>query len=146
MLFRSIEDMIDPKLALHADLNMTRELFDNLLGNAVKYGRPGGLITLNCRANGQWAEFSVRNEGEGIPPERVGELFQKFSRIEAGGTRKTPRGTGLGLFICKKIVEAHGGTIRVESEAGVATEFHCTLPLARETGEHHERERENPAG
>jgi signal transduction histidine kinase len=128
-----VEDLIGPKVILQADLNMTREVFENLLGNAVKYGRAGGLITLNCRCNGAWAEFSIRNEGEGIPPERRGELFQKFSRIEAGDSKKARRGTGLGLFISKKIVEAHGGTILAESEVGHWTEFRCTLPLARDS-------------
>jgi two-component system NtrC family sensor kinase len=128
-----VEDLIGPKVILQADLNMTREVFENLLGNAVKYGRSGGLISLNCRCNGTWAEFSVRNEGEGIPPERRGELFQKFSRIEVGESKKARRGTGLGLFISKKIVEAHGGTILAESEVGHWTEFRCTLPLARDS-------------
>ena len=125
-----VEDLIGPKVVLHADLNMTREVFENLLGNAVKYGRAGGLIALNCHANGQWAEFSIRNEGDGIPPERRGELFQKFSRIELGDSAKARRGTGLGLFISKKIVESHGGTISADSEVGRWTEFRCTLPLA----------------
>ena len=130
-----VEDLIGPRVILHSDLNMTRELFENLLGNAVKYGRAGGLITLNCRLNGRWAEFAVRNEGEGIPPERRGELFHKFSRIELGDSRKARRGTGLGLFISKKIVEAHGGTIAMDSEVGHWTEFRCALPLAHEPGE-----------
>ncbi len=127
-----VDDLIGPRVILHSDLNMTREIFENLLGNAVKYGRQGGLITLNCRVEGQWAQFSVRNEGDGIPPERRGELFQKFSRIEVGDSKKARRGTGLGLFICKKIVEAHGGTISVDSEVGQWTEFRCSLPLERD--------------
>jgi two-component system NtrC family sensor kinase len=128
-----VEDLVGPKIMLHADLNMTREVFENLISNAVKYGRPGGLITLNCRQNGAWAEFFVRNEGEGIPPERRSELFQKFSRIELGEPKKSSRGTGLGLFISKKIVESHGGTISAESEPGRWTEFRCTLPLSRDS-------------
>ena len=127
-----VEDLIDPKLTLHSDMNQTRELFENLLGNAVKYGSAGGLITLSCAVHDGRAEFSIRNEGEGIPPERRSELFQKFSRLEMGDQRKAPRGTGLGLFICKKIVEAHGGTISADSQVGRWTEFRCTLPLARE--------------
>ena len=127
-----VEDLIAPKVMLRSDLNMTREVFENLLSNAVKYGRAGGRITLNCRADGQWVEFSVRNEGDGIPPDRRGELFQKFSRIDLGESRKTRRGTGLGLFITKKIVEAHGGKIGVDSEVGNWTEFRFTLPRHQE--------------
>ncbi len=129
-----VEDLVGPKVLLQADLNMTREVFENLLGNAVKYSRSEGLISLNCHTNGQWAEFAIRNEGEGIPEDKRGELFQKFSRLEVGESKKARRGTGLGLFICKKIVEAHGGCIQVASEVGRWTEFRCTLPLARETG------------
>jgi two-component system OmpR family sensor kinase len=77
----------------------------------------------------------VRNEGEGIPAERRSELFQKFSRIELGEPKKSSRGTGLGLFISKKIVESHGGAISADSEPGRWTEFRCTLPLARD-GDH----------
>ena len=127
-----IEDLVGPKVVLQADLNMTREVVENLLSNAIKYGRPGGLVTLNCRCDGEWAELSVRNEGEGIPPDRRPELFQKFSRIELGDSRKVRRGTGLGLFITRKIVESHGGTITVDSEVGRWTEFRCTLPLSHE--------------
>jgi len=128
-----VQDLIGPRVILHSDLNMTREVFENLLSNAVKYGRPGGTITLNCHLNGHWAEFSVRNDGDGIPPERRGELFQKFSRIELGDSKKNRRGTGLGLFISKRIVESHGGAITMDSEVGRWTEFRCTLPLAHET-------------
>ncbi len=130
-----VEDLIGPKLILHSDPNMTHEVFENFLSNAVKYGRPGGLISLHCHCNGQWAEFAVRNQGEGIPPERRAELFQKFSRIDLGESKKAPRGTGLGLFISKKIVESHGGTVTVDSEVGQWTEFRCTLPLAREVSQ-----------
>lgn len=126
-----VEDLIGPGVVLHSDLNMTREVFENLLSNAVKYGRPGGLIRLSCQIDGAWAQFAVRNEGDGIPPERRGDLFQKFSRLELRDSKKGQRGTGLGLFICKKIVESHGGTIAVDSEVGKWTEFRCTLPAAR---------------
>ncbi|MFA6134477.1 MAG: cache domain-containing protein [Phycisphaerae bacterium] len=124
-----VEDFVSPDVVLHTDLNMTREVFENLLSNAIKYGRPGGRITLSCQANGPWAQCRVRNEGEGIPNDKLGELFQKFSRVELGDSRGAARGTGLGLFICRKIIESHGGTIRVESEVGQWTEFQCMFPL-----------------
>lgn len=128
-----VEDLIPPRVLLHADLNHMREVFENLLSNAVKYGRAGGLITLNCVLKDRWAEFSVRNEGDGIPPERRADLFQKFSRLELGDSKKARRGTGLGLFICKRIVEAHGGTIGVDSQVGQWTEFRLSLPRFLET-------------
>lgn len=114
--------------ALHADMNMVREVFENLLSNAVKYGRDGGGIRLSARAAGDMVEFSVRNEGEGIPPEKIASLFQKFSRLSETESARRQRGTGLGLFITRSIVEAHGGTIRAASQVGEWTEFSFTLP------------------
>lgn len=129
-----VEDRVDPHLNLHSDLNMTREVFENLLSNAVKFGRAGGLITLSSRVEGGWARCCVRNEGEGIAPEKQGELFRKFSRLEPAGPHAAGRGTGLGLFICKKIMESHGGTISVESQVGQWAEFCCTFPLEAPAG------------
>ena len=111
---------------------MTREVFENLLSNAVKYGRSGGRITLSCQVDGRRAECRVRNEGDGIPPEKREEIFQKFVRIETADHGKAARGTGLGLFISKRIVESHGGEISVDSQVGQWTEFRCTFPLPEE--------------
>jgi two-component system NtrC family sensor kinase len=113
---------------LHADRNMTREVFENLLSNALKYGREGGLIKLGATDEGAMVAFTVYNEGAGIAPERIPELFQKFSRIEGSDGARRQRGTGLGLFITKHIVEAHGGRIEARSEQGEWVEFTFTLP------------------
>jgi two-component system NtrC family sensor kinase len=125
-----VENRVGPDVALQADINMVREVFENLVSNAVKYGREGGTITLAARDDGAFVEFSVRNEGEGIPPERLGELFQKFSRLESMQAAKRQKGTGLGLFITKSIVEAHGGRIEPRSQPGEWVEFVFTLPRA----------------
>jgi signal transduction histidine kinase len=117
---------------LHADLNLVHEVFENLIGNAIKYGRPGGRIRIGFRRVDGTVEFCVANEGNGIPPDRVGSLFQKFSRIESAPSAKAQKGTGLGLFITKYIVEAHGGRISVKSVVNEWTEFTFTLPAARE--------------
>jgi two-component system NtrC family sensor kinase len=126
-----VEDLVNPRLHLHSDLNMTREVFENLLSNAVKYGRPGGRITLSCEADGTMAALSVRNEGAGIPPEKRAAIFEKFARLDSPESRAA-RGTGLGLFIARRIVQAHGGEIRVDSAPGEWAEFVCTFPLDRE--------------
>jgi signal transduction histidine kinase len=118
-------------IALSADLNMVREVFENLLSNAMKYGRPGGCIEIEAKPDGEHVEFVVRNEGEGVPADRLPELFQKFSRIGNGEARRQ-KGTGLGLFITRSIVEAHGGQIRAASRAGEWAEFTFTLPRYRE--------------
>ncbi|OGV46777.1 MAG: hypothetical protein A2X46_10745 [Lentisphaerae bacterium GWF2_57_35] len=123
-----VENRIDRQIQLRADPNMTREVFENLLNNAVKYGREGGAIVLSCQRDGALAGFSVRNEGPGIPPEKMDRLFQKFSRLEDGKDGRRTKGTGLGLFITRHIVEAHGGTIDVESHPNEWTEFRFTLP------------------
>ena len=129
----TFENRIPEGVFLHYDKNMAFEIFENLMSNAVKYGRVGGLVTLECKTDGDLVECAVRNEGEGIPPERIGDLFRKFSRVEKEKTGQKPKGTGLGLFITKRIIEAHGGTIVADSKAGDWTEFRFTLPRAAKT-------------
>ncbi len=117
-----------PALTVHGDVNMVREVFENLVSNAIKYGRDGGNITLRARSLEGFTEFAVRNPGEGIPPDRIGKIFQKFSRFNTD-TLRHQKGTGLGLFITKNIVEAHGGTIEVENHPQEWIEFRFTLPV-----------------
>ena len=123
-------------VVLNVDVNMIREVFENLLNNALKYGRQGGAIQLNTKRIGDFVEFLFRNDGEGIPEDKYDAIFQKFSRIASSEAVKRQRGTGLGLFITKFIVEAHGGAIRVESKHGEWAEFIFTLPVWKETGGH----------
>jgi two-component system NtrC family sensor kinase len=117
-------------VVVHADRNMLREVFENLLGNAVKYGRDGGTITITATKGVGEMLFAVRNEGAGIPADRMGRLFQKFSRLEGTDGARRQKGTGLGLFITKSIVEAHGGRIEARSKEGEWAEFLFTLPAA----------------
>jgi two-component system NtrC family sensor kinase len=129
-----VENRIPNGTLVYGDKNMMREVFENLLSNAYKYGRDGGEIMLGSEVSGDFLQFRVRNEGEGIPPERMNELFRKFSRLEESEMARKQKGTGLGLFITRNIVEAHGGTIRAESEPGQWTEFILTLPVYTERG------------
>ncbi len=115
-----------PAMKIRGDTNMIREVFENLVSNAVKYGRRGTPITLQSHALDKFVQFAVRNEGEGIPQDKLGTLFTKFSRLQTHASH--PKGTGLGLFITKTIVEAHGGHIEVESVQDQWTEFRFTLP------------------
>jgi two-component system NtrC family sensor kinase len=123
-----IENAVGPGVVARVDRNMVREVFENLVSNAIKYGREGGAIAIAARDDGRMVNFTVRNEGPGIPEERMPQLFQKFSRLEGTDGAKRQKGTGLGLFITKTIVEAHGGRIEARSKSGEWVEFAFTLP------------------
>jgi PAS domain S-box-containing protein len=101
----------------------------NLLGNAVKFSPPGGRIDIVVRAGARDAELSVRDEGRGIPAEKLETIFERFRQVDASDARERG-GTGLGLAIAREIVERHGGRIWVESELGRGSRFAFTLPLA----------------
>jgi signal transduction histidine kinase len=133
-LTKSLEDKgmevankVPENLQVYADSNLLRVVYDNLLSNAVKYGEEGGRIELDGRRDGDNVTLSVFNEGKGIPSEKMPKLFQKFSRLDSPEHAKK-KGTGLGLYICRKIVEEHGGQIWADSEAGEWVRFSFTLP------------------
>jgi len=102
------------------------QVLDNLLGNAHKYA-PGSPVTVRAIDQGDSVRVEVRDSGPGIPAEHQPQLFQRFYRVQTGN--RTVRGTGLGLYICRKIVEAHGGEIGIESQAGQGTSFYFVLPV-----------------
>jgi PAS domain S-box-containing protein len=108
------------------DRERVLQVFANLLGNAIKFTRPGGAITVRAEPRDGDALFSVTDTGPGIPPEQIPHVFDRFWRA-----KETARmGTGLGLTIAKGLVEAQGGRIWVESRVGAGTTFFFTLPLA----------------
>jgi signal transduction histidine kinase len=122
-----IENRISETLALHADVNLLRIVYDNLLSNAVKYGRAGGVILLDAQESADQVTLSVRNDGEGIPPDKMGRLFRKFSRLDSPESTGK-RGTGLGLYISREIVEKHDGEMWAESQVGEWARFSFTIP------------------
>jgi len=99
----------------------------NLLSNAVKYSPEGKEIRLSVRQQPKSLVVSVSDQGAGIPAEHQARLFQPFERLE--DSSKSVKGLGLGLLVCKRLVEAHGGKIWVESAAGKGSTFSFTLPL-----------------
>ncbi len=103
------------------------QVLNNLVGNAIKYSFPGGLIDIAARTRGAFVEVSIRDRGPGIPREEQEKLFRPFSRTSVQPSQGE-KSTGLGLAIVKKIVEAHGGQVRVESEEGRGATFTFTLP------------------
>ncbi len=120
------EKLIRPLYYTYADPDRVREAITNLFDNAVKY-TDKGKITLGLVGNEQVVQFYVRDTGPGIPAEDIPHLFQKFYRVDSSATR-TIGGTGLGLFICRKIVELYGGRIWVESVLGQGSTFYINLP------------------
>jgi signal transduction histidine kinase len=116
-----------PLPPLKADRDKIKQVVLNLLSNAIKYNNPGGKITLSAHTRRDELVLSVSDSGTGIPAESIPHLFEKFYR--APGSEMMASGTGLGLTISKRIVEAHGGRIEVDSQLGVGTTFTVYLPL-----------------
>jgi signal transduction histidine kinase len=117
---------------VQGDPQLLRIVVRNLLSNAIKYGREGTPVRVRLERRGGEAILSVRNEGVGIPAEDIrGRLFQRFERLKQKGTEGV-KGSGLGLYICRKIVEKHQGRIWAESEPGAWAAFFAALPVAAE--------------
>lgn len=116
---------------LVADPRMLTQLFQNLLGNAIKFQKPGVMpeVWITAVVEDEFWRFSVRDNGIGIEPRFLEHIFQMFKRLH---TPDEYAGTGIGLAICKKVVQVHGGEIWAESVAGQGTTMHFTL--ARESG------------
>ena len=118
-----------------ADRARIVQVLGNLLSNAARYSPESSPIRIDARREGVHVAISVSDKGRGIPPDRLSHLFRKYA-APAGGTRERGEaGAGLGLTICKGLVEAHGGRIRAESDGvGQGTRFTFTVPVAEEQG------------
>lgn len=118
--------VVRPLYYSFVDANRIREVFQNIVDNAIKYTNEGQVIV---RLTGDISiiQIQVQDSGIGIPAEDIGHLFQKFYRVDNSSTR-TIGGTGLGLFICKKVVELYNGRIWVESDYGKGSTFFINLP------------------
>jgi PAS domain S-box-containing protein len=116
--------------AVWADRKRLLQVFENLIGNAIKFTEPGGRIVVRATVEEQNVVFSVADSGPGIAPDSLKHVFDRFWQAT---TRERRLGAGLGLPITKGIVEAHGGRIWVESEIGRGTTFFFTIPIPRES-------------
>lgn len=114
---------------VNADPQRVMQILGNLLSNGLTHTPPGGEILIAARATVSEVEVGISDTGQGIPPEHVPYIFERFYRADPSRSRTTG-GTGLGLAIAKQLVEAHGGRITVESEVGHGTRFSFTLPVA----------------
>lgn len=106
------------------------QVFENLIGNAIKYSQPGAPVEVTLEQNSDWAIVAIKDSGIGVPAEEIPLLFQRFMRA-SNARRLGIEGTGLGLFLVRYIVEQHGGTVNVESSPGGGSTFTVLLPLHR---------------
>jgi signal transduction histidine kinase len=118
--------LVKPLYYVNVDADRMREVVTNLFDNACKY-TDTGKISIGLTGNTEVVQIYIRDTGAGIPAEDIPHLFQKFYRVDNSATR-TIGGTGLGLFICRKIVELYHGRIWVESAVGKGSTFFINLP------------------
>ena len=111
-----------------ADRSQMLQLLDNLVTNALRYGEPGTPVTISADAEGPMVHLCVPTEGEGIAPEHIRRVTERFYRVDTSRSRSLG-GTGLGLSIVKHIVERHRGRLSIESELGEGTCVHVLLPV-----------------
>jgi two-component system, OmpR family, sensor histidine kinase VicK len=137
--------VIQPLYYVHVDPDRIREVVTNVFDNAVKY-TDEGKVSLGITGNDEIVQIRISDTGPGIPAEDLEHLFQKFYRVDNSATRSIG-GTGLGLFICKKIVELYHGTIWAESAVGKGSTFYINIPRLSTQRAHQlqEAEKANPA-
>lgn len=129
---RLIQNQMEPNLMVIADRNQLRQVFQNLIENAIKYNNPGGSVTIGVypytrRDSKIWVY--VRDTGVGIPEKDIQRVTERFYRVEKSRSRDKG-GTGLGLAIVKHIIESHGDQLRISSQLGKGTVFSFSLQLA----------------
>lgn len=123
----TIRSEVEDKQYVFADKNMLETIFRNLISNAVKFTETDGEVLLSMKRENKQIVFSVQDNGIGIAPEKITNLFAVNSRNTTSGTNDET-GTGLGLMLCKDFIEKHGGKIWVESEIGKGSNFKFTIP------------------
>ncbi len=123
-----------PDLRLLMNRRMLEQALVNLIENAVKYSPPGGEVTVQARTSGGEAVLSVIDRGEGIEPQHLSRIFERFYRVDKGRSRHVGS-TGLGLSIVRHICQAHGGRVEVESHPGKGSTFRMILPRSEAPAE-----------
>jgi heavy metal sensor kinase len=122
-------------ITLYADGGRIRQLVGNLVDNAIKFTSPPGRVEVSLTHIGGQARIAVKDTGMGIPPSEQARIFDRFYRVDKARSGAVVRGAGLGLAICRSIVEAHGGRIEVESTLGAGTTMIVFLPIAEPPAE-----------
>jgi PAS domain S-box-containing protein len=124
-------DAPEQPIEVEVDVDRISQVLTNLLSNALKYSPPEYPVTLTLRQEGDKALFAVRDEGSGIPAEELPHIFDRFYRVPGVEVKSgSTVGLGLGLYICREIVERHGGHIWAESTPGLGSTFSVSLPMA----------------
>jgi signal transduction histidine kinase len=121
-------EMPDGLPVINGDADRLAQVFTNLVDNALKHTPAGGRVTVSAAANPAGVEITVTDTGAGIPAADLGRIFERFYQVDK--SRARPGGVGLGLAISREIVQAHQGTINVESVVGLGSRFRVTLPRA----------------
>jgi two-component system, OmpR family, phosphate regulon sensor histidine kinase PhoR len=124
-----VRDIAESLPDISADRGQLIQLLDNLVTNALRYGEPGTPVIVAARAEGPMVRLTVSDEGEGIAPEHIARITERFYRVDTSRSRAIG-GTGLGLSIVKHIVERHRGRLNIESKLGKGTSIHVLLPVA----------------
>ncbi|MGC9318114.1 MAG: ATP-binding protein [Armatimonadota bacterium] len=129
----SIEGAVEGDLSsIPVDPERLESAVHRLCENAIKYTEPGGTVAIDARRVNEHVEIAVSDTGKGIPPDKIGMIFEKFAQLEDDGEReKDERGAGLGLYVVRRIVELHGGEIAVDSEPGRGSTFRLHIPAER---------------
>ena len=114
-----------------ADKEKIEWVLTQLLDNAIKFTPPGGKVSVDARQNNDWVAVVVKDSGIGIPAERISEIFEPFHQLDSSVTRRYP-GTGLGLAMVHRILDAHNSRVEVSSSAGKGSQFEFTLRIANQ--------------
>lgn len=122
---------VDPLPTCVGDEDRLSQVFTNLVDNAIKHTPAGGFVRLSARSESGLARVEVIDSGEGIPPEHLPRIFERFYKVDGTRKKEIIPGTGLGLAIAHQIVQAHSGTIVVRSQIGEGTAFEVSLPVVK---------------
>ena len=124
----ALQMSVDERLGeIRADERKIRQVVLNLLSNAIKFTPEGGRIEVGATPKDEFVEVSVSDTGVGIAPQDQEAVFEEFRQV--GTADKKAEGTGLGLTLCRKFIELHGGRIWVKSQVGVGSTFTFTIPM-----------------
>jgi signal transduction histidine kinase len=122
----------EPLPTVRIDTLKIEQVLNNLISNAIKFSHPGTNLTVSVRRDGHWVLLSVKDQGLGIPRSELAKVFEPFQKTSVRSTAGE-KSTGLGLAICRRIVEDHGGKITVESEETKGSTFHVRLPVGTDS-------------